>query len=40
MDVLFSDADRSAYLTFLAKQAQAFGVDYLSWWLIDESFAT
>ena len=34
MSVFFSDADREAYLGFLAKQAQVFGVDYLAWCLM------
>lgn len=34
MDVFFSDADRPAYLQFLARQAQAFGVEYLAWCLM------
>jgi len=34
MDVFFSDADRSAYLQFLARHAQAFGVEYLAWCLM------
>jgi REP-associated tyrosine transposase len=34
MDVFFSDADREAYLRFLAKQGHASGVEYLAWCLM------
>lgn len=34
MDVFFSDADRKAYLKFLARQSHSFGVEYLAWCLM------